>query len=813
LSVWRPELFDFRQPMREPPAWAFDPSSFGAGIDNVHVDLYLSPSFRELAVQTVHNLIAEDLAASLHQAPVQLVSAADLERFRRHYLRLFESTLERDRSALSADRLALLQLALLRWMLELPAREIRTLEEQYQGIGPESTLASSLRYLDPHDQLPRLKCQGPAINRRVLKLLFRQIRKLESGPLSKLRSSISTEAWPFPLQAFFNPVLTVPDPYDAQALSADYPVASLSELDDKPWLQLANKTLMTIFGAYLPDFCRREPRCHVRPQDLPKRVRERRNQGSLRGYLATELLLSGVLSEEEYRSGQVSWLDEPANLQRFLHLPESADGDSDSSPMLWPSQWASPRWRSFRLATRARLHRRLEQAGIAERIVLCYWLPTLRARLSAALPLSVLVAYCAGGLSRRQLRQQLGALDDRLHTGLYTGLDTGKKPRLDVAAGTRALDQLQDRLRRMGPADRAPYLDRFLSDFVVLRRDLKLAFKTYEAMDRLRLLENDDEVNLSRGNATLYEFVDRKERAPLQRRIRAHAVVKADIRGSTRITDALVALGLNPASHFSLNLFAPVNKLLPAFGAEKLFVEGDAVIMALYEYESESGGACGERPVARACTLARKVLQTVALRNALNRRHALPELELGLGIAFSPREPNFLYDEGRRIMISTAINTADRLSSCASVLRAAGVTPPGQGQHLVVLHDVRTSTLPFADEPLLAFNVNGIRLEQAAFFQLQREITMRQARLSVPGDTDGLYFYGSFDDALGRDQRIAVRCAPVREWDGREIGDIAPEHRHYFEVIIDEQISAAIRKQAHDKPHIGNATLGTAQPQ
>jgi hypothetical protein len=36
-------------------------------------------------------------------------------------------------------------------------------------------------------------------------------------------------------------------------------------------------------------------------------------------------------------------------------------------------------------------------------------------------------------------------------------------------------------------------------------------------MDRLRLLENDDEVNLSRGNATLYEFVDRKEAAPLQR--------------------------------------------------------------------------------------------------------------------------------------------------------------------------------------------------------------------------------------------------------------------------------------------------------
>jgi class 3 adenylate cyclase len=778
--------------MQEPSAWAFDTGSFGAGIDNLHVDVYLSPRFRELAAQTVHNLITEDLTASLQQTPVQLVSAADLERFRRRYIRLFESTLERDRSALSADRLALLQLALLRWMLALPARETRALAEQYQRSGAESTPASNAQQLDVQDQLTLLERDGPAINRRVLKLLFRQLRKLESGPLHKLRRSISTEVWPFPRQAFFNPVLTVADPCAMQALYADYPVASLGEHDDVHWLQLANKTLVEVFSDYLPDFCRGEPHDEITPQELPARVRKGRDQGLRCGYLTTELLLSRFLSEEEYRSGQVSWLDEPTNLRRFLHLPESVDVDSDSSPVLWPSQWASQQWQEFRRATRAQLHQRLEQAGAAERIVLCYWLPTLRARLGVALPLSVLVDYCTGRLSRSQLTQQLGAFELAPDARPPAALAT----RLDVAAGAGALEQLRDNLRRLGPAERAPYLDRLLSDFLVLRRDLKLAYKTYEAMDRLRLLENDDEVNLSRGNATLYEFVDRKEAAPLQPRIRAHAVVKADIRGSTRITDALVELGLNPASHFSLNLFAPVNRLLPAFGAEKLFVEGDAVIMALYEYERESGGAFGEHPVARACALARKVLQTVALRNTLNRRHALPELELGLGIAFSPREPNFLYDEGRRIMISGAINGADRLSSCASVLRASGVRPPGQGQHVLVLHDVRTSTGPLADDGLLAFNVNGIRLEQQAFFRLQHEITMHQARLSVPGDADGLYFHGSFSDALGRDLHIAVRCAPVREWDGRNIGDIEPEHRHYFEVMIDEHICAALRKQA-----------------
>ena len=100
-------------------------------------------------------------------------------------------------------------------------------------------------------------------------------------------------------------------------------------------------------------------------------------------------------------------------------------------------------------------------------------------------------------------------------------------------------------------------------------------------------------------------------------------------------------------------------------------------------------------------------------------------------------------------------------------------------------------------EALLPFNVNGIHLEQAAFFALQREIPMRQARLSVPGDEDGLYFLGSHSDSLGRAFTVAVRCAPVRDWNGREIGDIEPEHRHYFEVIVDEVIFDGLRKQMY----------------
>lgn len=681
VRMWRPGLLAFLEAMQSPTGWTFDAGGFDVGIDNVHVDVHLSPRFRELSVLMVRNLIAEDLLASMHQAPVQLVSAADFERFRRRYMRLFESALERDRSAFSSELFVLLQLALLRWMLGLAERENRSLQQHYQRTPPESPRHDEAHADSSHGPLELLQRQGPAINRRVLKLLFRQVRRLESGPLSKLRGSVSTDAWPFPQQAFFNPALLVPAPDDAGLLAVDYPVVRLGEDEQGRWLQLANQTLVGVFGAYLPDFCRGPASGEKAPRDRSSTGHGQRDPWLLSGLIGSELLLSRFLSDEEYRSGQVSWLDEPANLRRFLHppqtesesasrafsTPEQASGDA--SPVLWPTRWASPHWQAFRRDTRALLHARLEQAGAAERIVLCYWLLTLHAEVGAALPFSLLVDHCVN----RHPRQALAA---RL-----------TKCGVDRETGMQALDQARDGLRRM--------------------------------------------------------------------------------------------------------------RKLPEFGAEKLFVEGDAVILALYEYASQADSASGLHPVARACSLASRILQLVARQNVQNRDAGLPELELGLGIAFSPREPHFLYDEGRRIVISPAINRADRLSSNAPALRAAGIFPLEKGQRVLVVRDASAAASPNDAGELIAFNVNGIHLEQAAFFALRREISMRQTRLSVRGDEDALYFLGDHSDGFGREHRVAVRCASVRDWDGHAVGGVEPKHRHYFEVIADETIATALHKLPH----------------
>ncbi len=66
------------------------------------------------------------------------------------------------------------------------------------------------------------------------------------------------------------------------------------------------------------------------------------------------------------------------------------------------------------------------------------------------------------------------------------------------------------------------------------------------------------------------------------------------------MTQDLLARGLSPASHFSLNLHEPVKKLLDRYGAKKVFIEGDAIILAIFETEATRTYA---RAVAKACIL------------------------------------------------------------------------------------------------------------------------------------------------------------------------------------------------------------------
>lgn len=796
MSHWRPTLSEFVAPFARVRPWDTSLERYGKGIDNAHVDVYLSPRLREQIRDTVRKLILGDIRAQLRQDPQEPIDAQDLKSFRESYVGMFESISDQTEARVSADRLALLQISLLKCLLQAVAWEKDSLQQELKNAANEEQARASGRTLEMHERLVSLTRDERALNRRVLSFLFLQLKRLERAQVENMRASLVGAAWPFPLRAFFNPVLLAPDLDAVEELAPDYPIALLGEGGGSDWLFHTNQCLSTVFQHYLPAWTRMSGRRYPAHAASGAVARERHDQGLLKGFLGTEMLLSRFVPEEEYGTGRCSWLDAPGNLRLFFasgrdssdtdefgfpHSRESEFGDSGFSSIsghapAYPGHWKQSGWQDFRDAVVKELFRCLDLNGLGPRIILLYWLPAIGRQLGRPVPLSLVLDFVEGRLARRRLAQRL----DALSSGLAAG---------SVA---RVLERTAVQLKRFGGAERSRLLQRYLTDFLVLRRDLKLAYKTYEAMDGIRLLEDPQEVQLSRANASLYAFSCGEEQRPTTRRIRAHAVVKADVRGSTRITELLREKGLNPASHFGLNFFGPVNRLLPELDAEKLFVEGDAVILALFEHEGESAALA----VARACTLARKILQVVSLQNVTNRKHGLPDLELGLGISFSAREPNFLYDEGHRIMISGAINCADRLSACAPALRKGQFQPESQSFRVAVVKDLSAGRRAAGDEAFLGYNVNGVKLEKAAFFKLQKEIRFHQVRLPDDELVDSLFFAGRFLDLSGREHWLVLRHSVVREWDGRSLGRVDPGRRHFFELIVDEDLSARVRRLA-----------------
>ena len=100
---------------------------------------------------------------------------------------------------------------------------------------------------------------------------------------------------------------------------------------------------------------------------------------------------------------------------------------------------------------------------------------------------------------------------------------------------------------------------------------------------------------------------------------------------------------------------------METYGAGKVFIEGDAVILSLMEHEDAPQQWYA---VSRACGLAKEMIQVVASNNAYSERTGLPYLEIGIGICYAEEAPLFLLDDGKPIMISSAIGDADRMSSC-----------------------------------------------------------------------------------------------------------------------------------------------------
>ncbi len=769
---WQPDRETFEAPLRKKRHYEDGLGRFQRGVDNAHIDVTLSPEFTRRARTYIRAACLHDAKEHSWQKSSTPPARSTIEALREGYANLMELAIDRVKKERREELIQLLQYAVWKFLLQEVREEVAGLKGRLQEASRLDDHQASGKALEIHQRLVSLARDEAAIRYRVCRRLFRELFHVESARLSKIRQSVLGTAWPVPVPYLFNPMLQLPSIWADEEVMKHYTLAC-TDKDDRDSFGRVNRLVTSLFEPFIPEWQRGlEPPVPVTTDSEGSELsslKSRVDQGGLNGFLEVEIVIGRALQEAEYQAGRCSWLDSPTNVDRVIYSvePRKANRFELAGKEIDPL-WTDENWADFHHGLLQRLFAAFEEDGLEQRVLGAGAAPKVHEALGGEVPVRLICQFLGGSLPRRDLVRRLSSM----------------KQVSDVHAATKVLDQALVGVKHMPPLNRRRRLISFLKEFAALRRDLKQAYLAHRAMDSIRLVEAPEEVALSRKNGALQEFLLREEATDHGQSIRNHVVIKADLRGSTRIIEKLREQGLNPASHFSQNFFEPIAELLPTFGAKKVFIEGDAIILSTFEFEhTPFQWLC----VSHACGLAEKILQVVDRQNQKNGSNGLPELELGLGVAFCEEAPAFLYDGDQEIMISPAINRADRLSSCSNLLRRSGFAR-GLGRGVEVVAPAEGGLFECdGGAEFLRYNVNGIELDGAAFEKLCGELALKAVRLDT-GSGAERYHAGRYPDIEGGMHWLVIREAPVRML--TDEGGLAPDpqKRRFYQVVTDREV-------------------------
>lgn len=486
----------------------------------------------------------------------------------------------------------------------------------------------------------------------------------------------------------------------------------------------------------------------------------------LNGLFRTQAFLGKALDSKNTLAETFNWFEIPENIELLFNARKNAERLKEIRKQDgWGAWWAARGEVKKLNRTLVAFSRMLRKQKVLPQLLASHYMrKSINPTIIEHVDLKIICQYLSGSNTLEKLEDSI--------TGGHKLTNEQLK----------SLVSLQEKIKeQIGKADLADSL-RLLADISRYRQQLKLFRFAHRAFNRLTILTKADDIKLSRSAGTLYLMPTSSEIEEDEERICHHAILKADVRGSTTVTDELQAKGLNPASYFSMRFFNPINKILETYGANKVFIEGDAIILSFLEYEHTPQQWFS---VARACGNARDMLKITGSNNRYSTQMGLPLLELGIGVCYSDEAPRYLYDGDHPIMISGAIGLADRMSGCSWNLRAAikkslfnvdvlriaeGESGKGEkGQHF------------------LRYNVNGINIDDAAFAKLKTEIPLKTVRMKLNAK-DYLFHVGQYPDVNGRKKDLVVREGKIGLWKDNEVHDDPESDTSYYEVVVNRKV-------------------------
>jgi len=733
--------------------------SLARGIDNFRVDVRLSRRF----CSDIKKLVALLLSQVAVPKPKQWDNSAVFDKLREKYLDLMKVLIHRVQTDLSVEEVYLLQFAAIKFIIattktqmdrELRAVTARLSEHRDQGSSDALATQHSVYWV---------KKNYDSILYQVNRQILLQLQRVEERQLASIRQQYLDENSSRFLPMLNNPLLFTSELSALPLLLNEFSMWT-STSDNNDFIAL-NEKLEKLFNKQLKELNISPLRQTVATEQTSTEVHD-----ELKGLFASQAFLGPAADSKSLISEQYNWFELPDIVKSLFD--EEANRDT-LNELRGELGFRTSRKIKADIKKQSQLLNKFSKLLRKEKL-LAPMLAShyMRRSLSPALlehtDMKVLCQFLAGQITIKKV------------TDSVTG--PVKLNNEQVKALEAAREDIEEKIQQ---ADDSEML-RLLTDISRYRNLLKNYRFAHRAFNRLNLLTDEDEIKLSKSAGTLYDLPTSSEIEQDDARICHHAILKADVRGSTTVTDELQNKGLNPASYFSTRFFNPINKILETYGANKVFIEGDAIILSFLEYENAPQQWYS---VARACGYARDMLKITGSNNRYSTQMGLPLLELGVGICYSDEAPRYLYDGDHPIMISGAIGLADRMSGCSWNLRTA--LEKGLFNVDVLQIAEGESGKGEKGQHYLRYNVNGINIDDAAFDKLKKEIKLRSMRIKL-NNKSYLFHVGQYPDANGRKKDLVIREGKIGLWKDNRIEENPDSDESYYEVVVNRKVLSLI---------------------
>ena len=729
------------------------------GVDNIRYDVHLSPTFYKSATRIVPQLIARHFQFD-HIFSIEKPSiwSNKINEFKRLYRQTMLDAINKSKLRNEPQIDFLAQLAVVRLLrdevrtqFEMMIARIKNIIRKYE-ITDHQDIGEAVK---TKEALTSILQTRQTILRKVGAELLQLLTDVQNEDLKAIREANFGAEFLLPDNVWDNPILLAEDPYNDVFLINEYDVLFGRRLEDPDKYD----TLITLVKRLVSDILRKDPE-GLQVSAPQKQTDDAGEKAIKTGQDAHEHKVSALIKHID----NFDILCDHFNTKNQLKKLKRQKASKQERDLLKKRIDEQKKLLNF-------FYRNFDKAKLIDRVTAFYEIHSIYLDYCPPLVPHQIIQYLIFPKTRKTVVNRLKRLKK------FQGRAYSLKP----------LHQALKRLGKLTYTGRKAYLLRFLNGIARYHRDFENFNTLKEAMDRINLVTDEKILNLSRENSTLYEFLLAHEQAQEERPIINHVIIKADVRGSTDITHQMLERGLNPASYFSLNFFDPITDLLSDYDAVKVFIEGDAIILSIFEREETPGGWYS---VARACGLALNILMIIRRYNTISLKHNLPILEIGIGICHRNATPTFLFDGDDRIMISSAINLADRLSACSKAIRQK-MPNPGSRFNLYVFQSASEEAIEAtSDDLFLRYNINGIELDPEGFAKLCKEIKLKVVEKELPGvrgEHTKLYT-GKFPTVTGKYQRLVIRESQIPEIDPVDLKPRRLTDRKYYEVCSNPEL-------------------------